>query len=355
MVPDGNQIIDERSNELGDEELSSIVLERKKRIFNARNLVFLFISISLIVFLFTNLDLTRTIETLKNADVALLICAVFIYSCSNFFKMLRFRALVANSKISMMEFYSIVSYHNFFNQIMPARTGELTYVYYLKKIGRVQTTRGLHSLIITRIFDLIIISIYFVISLLFFYGARTSIALFFTGIACGIVSIVALFKISINFVTINNILKKIAGKLKINDYKITKLILDQMENITAEFDSFNTQSHIPLLFITSALVWLALYFFSYVNILALRIHITFIETLLGSTGAVLTNVLPINSFGSFGTLEAGWTGGFVLVGMNLQDAITSGFASHIITFFASAFLAVVCKIILKFIKTRSCP
>ena len=80
--------------------------------------------------------------------------------------------------------------------------------------------------------------------------------------------------------------------------------------------------------------------------------ITYLETLAGATGAVISNVLPINSFGSFGTLEAGWTGGFVLVGMSGQDAITTAFGSHIITFVASAFFVIISSSIVKIFQRK---
>jgi len=67
----------------------------------------------------------------------------------------------------------------------------------------------------------------------------------------------------------------------------------------------------------------------------------------GNTGQVLANVLPVNSFGSFGTLEAGWSGGFVLVGMSPQDAITTGFGYHLINFVAAAAIAAVCWVVIR--------
>ena len=92
------------------------------------------------------------------------------------------------------------------------------------------------------------------------------------------------------------------------------------------------------------LVWAVLYFIFFLSIRALGVEVGFIQSVAGSTGSVLTNVLPINSFGSFGTLEAGWTGGFMLVGMGKQDAIFTGFGFHVICLLASAIPAFFCFI-----------
>jgi uncharacterized membrane protein YbhN (UPF0104 family) len=105
-----------------------------------------------------------------------------------------------------------------------------------------------------------------------------------------------------------------------------------------------------MLAVTSMLIWCALYLLFYLTIRSFGIDIGIIQSVVGSTGGVLTNILPINSFGSFGTLEAGWTGGFMLVGMSEHDAIFTGFGYHIISFFASGFIALVCFIVTKFKK-----
>ena len=82
--------------------------------------------------------------------------------------------------------------------------------------------------------------------------------------------------------------------------------------------------------------------FAYACIRAFNVNIGFIANLVGNTGQVLANVLPVNSFGSLGTLEAGWVGGFLLVGMTKQDAITTALGYHIINFVAAAVIAVIC-------------
>ena len=45
----------------------------------------------------------------------------------------------------------------------------------------------------------------------------------------------------------------------------------------------------------------------------------------------LASVLPVNSFGNFGTQEAGWASGMVLLGYSQQTALTSGFATHLLS------------------------
>jgi len=255
--------------------------------------------------------------------------------------------------IPQLDLYAITSYHNFFNQIFPARTGELTFVYYLKKMAGADISKGLHILLVTRIFDFIVVAAFFVCSLVIYYGRRTSMALLALGILFFILSVVVLFNLKWIVMFFNGMFNFITSKLKLDRVHLIIKIKEKMEPVVEEFSGFDTKRFIPELAFTSLLVWGALYAFSYVTIHAFGVDIHFLQSIAGSTGGVLTNVLPINSFGSFGTMEAGWAGGFVLVGMSAQDAITTGFGNHIVNFVAAAVIAVGCYIVLKMRKRRS--
>ena len=50
--------------------------------------------------------------------------------------------------------------------------------------------------------------------------------------------------------------------------------------------------------------------------------------MIGSAIANLTQLLPINSLGSIGTLEAGWTAGFHLAGLPVEVGVATGLLMH---------------------------
>ena len=325
----------------------TILQERKKRIFSIKTLVFLILSLSIAYFLLRKLDITETVIIIKNANIALIIASCFIYFISNYFKMLRFRVMLRDYQITLLDLYTITSYHNFFNQIMPARTGELTFVYYLKKIGTVDISKGLHILVVTRIFDFIVISAFFICSIILYFGANTSFAMVIIGVAFLVISIITLFNLKWLVIWSGKLFHVLTARPYFRQKPLVGRILGKIDVVVDEFSSFKAGRFVPMLALTSILTWSALYFLFYLTIRSFGIDIGVIQSVAGSTGGVLTNVLPINSFGSFGTLEAGWTGGFMLVGMSEHDAIFTGFGYHIISFFASALIALVCLIVTK--------
>jgi uncharacterized membrane protein YbhN (UPF0104 family) len=62
----------------------------------------------------------------------------------------------------------------------------------------------------------------------------------------------------------------------------------------------------------------------------------------GSTVAVIGNALPISGIGNWGTLEAGWAVGFLMVGLSKEKAIATGFGIHIIIFIVCAVISFFC-------------
>jgi uncharacterized protein (TIRG00374 family) len=332
-IPERNRIL---------QSAKAVLEERKRRILSFKTAVFLVLSLSLAYFLLEKLDLAKAWSMITNADVLLVAAACLVYFVSNFFKMLRFRVMLKDYRIPLFDLYTITSYHNFYNQIMPARTGELTFVYYLKKIGKADISKGLHILVVTRIFDFIVISAFFICSILLFFGSRTSTALILVAAVFFIISIVVLFNIKWFMILFRNVFHTLTRNKRLRQHGIVAKMRETIDLVVNEFFAFKTARFMPALALTSILTWGTLYFLFYVSIRSFGIDIGLIQSVAGSTGGVLTNVLPINSFGSFGTLEAGWTGGFILVGMSEQDAIVTGFGYHFISFFASALLALVC-------------
>ncbi|MBN1497332.1 MAG: flippase-like domain-containing protein [Spirochaetes bacterium] len=325
----------------------AVLTERKRRIFSVKTLVLLVLSVAIAYFLIGKLDLGRSWDIIRNANLLLIAASCLVYFTSNFFKALRFRVMLSGAGIPFLDLYSITSYHNFFNQIMPARTGELTFVYYLKKIGNIDVSKGLHILVVTRIFDFIVISAFFICSIILFFGANTSIALVVLGVVFLAVSVITLFNLKWLVIWSGRLFHAATARLGIQERPLAAKILGKIDVVVDEFSSFKAGRLAPMLALTSMLTWGALYFLFYLTIRSFGIEIGFIQSVAGSTGGVLTNVLPINSFGSFGTLEAGWTGGFLLVGMSEHDAIFTGFGYHVISFFASALIALVCAIAMK--------
>jgi uncharacterized protein (TIRG00374 family) len=327
--------------------------QRKKRIFSLRSFIFLVICIAILAFLYSIFDQESLEKIILKINPLYLLAASFLYFLSNLLKTFRFQIFFKEQKLNMPKLFTVVSYHNFFNQIMPARTGEITLVYYLRSICKVDISKGVHSLIIVRFMDLFIVAVFFIISFILLQAETVSPALLIAAIAVGILALGVILFVDKFMV--------FASQFFHHFFKITRLIkirfIQKVEAKLNEFaETFSTESansKIPMLLVSSVLIWIVLYLLSYTIIIAFGVNINILRSTLGATAQVLTNVLPVNSFGSFGTMEAGWVGGYVLVGVEKNVAIISAFAYHLVVFFTAAFLALLSFIVFKITQKKN--
>jgi uncharacterized membrane protein YbhN (UPF0104 family) len=65
-------------------------------------------------------------------------------------------------------------------------------------------------------------------------------------------------------------------------------------------------------------------------VIAMGIHAGLSAIVFACTFAFMTAILPVQGIGNFGTFEAGWTVGFLSIGIPVELAVSTGFSYHII-------------------------
>lgn len=74
------------------------------------------------------------------------------------------------------------------------------------------------------------------------------------------------------------------------------------------------------------------------------INLPFTKMLFGSTISVIVNALPISGIGNWGTMEAGWIAGFLLVGISKEKAIATALGVHLMIFILILLLSFICRL-----------
>lgn len=288
------------------------------------------ITIVLIVVLLTQIEIGEIVSLLWNIDPLYLAAGFVFYIISSIFRALRFKILLDN-RIDTKDLFAIVCVHNMVNNIMPARLGELSYVYLAKKKHGVSTGEGIATLLVARVFDFITISLLFFLAassisdLPHIISQATRIAMIF------IIILVLLLVALVHFKERSlRSIRSCVTALRIQKYKPIDYILRKTEETVESFNIIRSSRVILYVFILSILIWLSFYSIIYLLTLALGIEITIMRFIVGATIYVFTTVLPIQSIIGFGTIEAGWAAGFIAVGVPMNIAIGSGFAIHII-------------------------
>lgn len=287
------------------------------------------ITIALIAILLSQIEVADVVDTLTGIEPVYLVAGFGLYVLSYFFRALRFHILL-NKNIGIKNMFNIVCVHNMANNILPARTGEFSYAYFIKKMHNVPIGVGVASLVIVRVFDFITISLIFFVSAMFTRDLPEVISK-----AIWIIAGVTIFMVLILIALANfgnpfmDVVTKIINRVNGGRIEMIKYLLQKTNETVQSFKLVNSKQVIWLC-IFSMLIWFCNYSMGYILIKEMGIGIPIWEILIGFTFSVFASILPIRGICGFGTSEGVWTIVFMSLGVSKQLSIASGFGYHIL-------------------------
>ncbi len=286
--------------------------------------------LGLAYYLWQQIDSAELFKSVATPHWKWLMIGFICYSVTTYLRAKRWHMLVypKQSEVMMM---SLTSFHTLLNNVLPARLGELTYIYYLKKLGQVSVLTGTATLLIARFYDLLALILCFSLGLLWVW---TQIQVSLIKFLIAFVIMVPLFLgILIHFFSSTGYARFALGVRRVFNLRSASLdkILDLGQKLVDEMSKIAHGSKRPVLFLFSIGIWLVKNFAFLCILWGVGFNIfTWNNMLFGSAFSELTTVLPIHGLAGFGTVEGGWTLGFLLLGLPKELVISSGFAFHII-------------------------
>ncbi len=226
------------------------------------------------------------------------------------------------------------SAHNLAAYVLPAKTGEASLVVYLKSVGQVPGPAGLASLVLSRLLDLAVL----------FVGVGGAMALLAPVLRPEDVGAVRLLGLALAapgafaafLCTRPELLTRIAGAV-LRGTRLRALpwgakVLAMIDSTTGALQRAGGTGVLVRSVLLTGMLW-GLVFLFYA-ILArgagLPGWIGYPEAVFGASLAVLFNLAPINGFAGFGTQEAGWKIGFVMLGVAPELALSTGIVVHLV-------------------------
>lgn len=293
------------------------------------------ITIFLLGILLTQIELNEALSLFLSVSPSWLLIGFFFYTMGYLFRAIRFGFLL-NGKIKVRELFPIVCVHYLTNNILPARTGELTYIYLVKKLQRIPVSEGISSLAIARLFDFVAIALLFFISAVFIEDAPQVVS----DVLPLVSSLVILFGGVVVIIVFGA--DKIAGLLETIVFRLgldrSNIILKTVREVLMNLRIIKSRRVILYSLGNSVLIWLCIYFMNYSLLRGMGFDLGIFEVAVASTLCIFTNILPIPSIGAFGVYEGAWAIGFISLGLSKEAAITSGLGVHIIIFIYMLFL-----------------
>ncbi|MCP4367782.1 MAG: flippase-like domain-containing protein [Deltaproteobacteria bacterium] len=297
---------------------------------NLVKLLSLGFGIILITWLVSQLELSETLKILREVPISFLIIGFLCYALSFYLRTVRFRVLLSQNK-SVKHLFPIVLVHYTALNIIPARLGELSYVYLLKKVNHVSAGCSISTLIMARVFDQIAISTLFLISSRFvnlqaqwMETLKLTIEGFLVVIFVGVIFIL-MYKEKFA-----ELLKKLISRFRWDNYKIIQRIMRQMEDIVVALKEIQVKRKAIRILGLSATIWICIFNINYVLLKAFDVHLSYAEIVWAST-LIILSVLPVPSLNFAGFREITWTGIALALGVPKNVAIVSAFGTHILS------------------------
>lgn len=245
-----------------------------------------------------------------------LILSLLFYLSTYIFRALRFSVMFPN--ISVPELSAVMGIHTFFNNVLPFRSGEASFPIILKKLFGIDVAISSVALLLVRVLDVLSLSLLF--SLSAFIVATQKTELLWIPLLISVALLGALLLGA-------KLLRKLKDKFSV------------VGNIFLFVQGFVSLNNFLRLSLFSLLTWLFKFVSFFFILKAGKVELSFFQTVFSSTFGELTSILPVHSVGGFGTYEAGLTGGFALLGIKTDQALTVAFYFHLVLLLMSAILA----------------
>jgi len=301
----------------------------------ARQVVSFVLSLLLIGFLLYSIDLKKFGTIISNVSPAYYFIAMGVYLSEYFVRAFRIKILFKQHKLFKINIFNAVQ--QLLNRTLPFRLGEVFFPVLLKKMFSISYAEGLHRLVFIRIMDLIslVFTFFLLASIL---GLDIQPNIYFLLVLIMVLLLVGTLTLKWTFPWfIRSGIKMTTGGLK---SKLSDLLAYSNEMLGI-----------------SAKVYFSIFFLSFIDklmnmlvailiIKGLGFEIQLFHLIAAMALSGLTEILPINSIGSFGTTELGWAGALIYLGINKEIAISSGLGFNLISYSFTILFGIISTLVL---------
>ncbi|MEM7515443.1 MAG: lysylphosphatidylglycerol synthase transmembrane domain-containing protein [Planctomycetota bacterium] len=288
--------------------------------------------------------------------------ALAVHASIYVFRAWRFRLLVPKEdRPPFLGTLAVSAAHNLAAYVLPAKTGEATFVVYANRALGLPLAPGAASLLVSRLLDLIGLALLLGTACL---GAD-SLALEGQAMptwvrALGLVLLAAGSAFAILLWRGERLAPLFSFAVRLCGLDRTKWgpKLRSLGGRTVEAvrASRSGPGFVPAIFLTLP-IWLGIFLFYAVLArgFGLPDSISLAQATFGSGLAVVANLAPINGLAGFGTQEAGWVVGFHSLGVSRDLAFSTGVGAHLVQLFDVALFGLLGHLAMGLFKPKAAP
>ncbi len=256
------------------------------------------------LFLYT-VPLHEITDAFSELGVLQVFSAFVLYTLSQLTRSLRWKVILR--ELGLREAFLINSANIFFNNLLPARTGELSWFYYAKRSG-VELKSSLWSFFLGRAYDLLGLLALFLLSYALLLGA-------------------------LHFVLVLLMLTLLSPSIP-----YTRAFVPPVGKLR-EFREFIGRELTPSLSIKLTVLSTLSFIFKALSVyvlVAVLLNTDVFRFSFAFAGGELTTILPVHGFMGYGTYEAGFLIPLKLMGVEIREGLKVGFIAHTFLLVSSA-------------------
>jgi len=316
------------------------------------------LSAVLIAVLLSRIEISMLIRTLRDIHRPSLLAFLLCSLAGTGLRAWRYHCLLAPRPTSRSGILLVSFIRNLFVDLLPARIGSLSYVYFVNRRLGLPFEAAASSFAISVLLDFLTLSPFLIAALLLGglgasvlpAGPTLLIALVFF-----LIMIVIMLRMPQLLMGAARLLRAVFHRLGIDRKSWTEQAASKLESTSADVRSIRARRIEAPVYGLSLLIRLTKYGALFFLLFAL-LHshgysigdLSFPKTILGITGAEMSSVMPIKGIGGFGTWESAWALTFRLLGFDAGLAVISGIGVHLITNLFEYALGVVSLLLLYF-------
>ena len=320
-----------------DEGAPVPVLPPERRFSRKGMIVSVLIALGIVFLLLklTNVSPSFILDTLRGTSPLALVFAFVLHMGTYLLRAIRFRLLIHSARPSLGSLFDIVTVHNLMNHVLPFRTGELSYFYLIRSLHSVPISEGVGTLVICRIMDLMAFALYYPFAIIFLYLQGFSFPSYvwpvlWTVVPAFFLLAALLVVLAIRGKALVGFLRRLVGRVSGSGSPWADRILEKLEEAAYSFEHLGAKKVYLGTFLLSLAIIGLIYLGIYVLLIGMGYPMGMPLVVFCSTLASVGQLLPLYSFGGFGTLEAGWTVGCLMAGFSKEMGMASGLSFHII-------------------------
>ena len=256
--------------------------------------------------------------------------ALLAYLINILLRALRFRNLIYSRPVKWLELVPVSALHNILVYLMPAKTGDVTYIFIARNRLDLSLAEGSATLLAARFYDFSVVALFLTILLPFSKNEMPvwiyqSSIIFCLLILIGTTGIFVFLKFSKSTLeTVSN-----PTENQKQAFRLQKIRTAWNKFIAGLREIQSHGAHIKVAIITAG-IWLCIYSNFYFAAKSMGLSIAFYHIAIISIVMIPLTLLPLQGFANIGTHEIGWTSVLVAFNYPYETALAIAAGSHLV-------------------------